>query len=327
MRKSILMKKPALILITAAVPVLACAPDPGPPLAELRAGVAERPLVHASSTRIPVEWKSLGELDLPSPSPYLFVHIAEGDGNVLRTFDREMPSASAQLEYIEIWQSALAEPLPSGSYRLITGLYDVATGRQWQVETNGTQIDDGKYEIAVIEVETAERKTPGLGFEGEWFPPEAGQKHNPGRRWLGKGGAIRLQEHAGWSELVLAISMTALPADRHRLVMEEANEPQLVIRNGCEADSGDQSLGDASDGDDQDPGDAGDGDDLGLGDGASEIRITGYGLHSASLRLGARGECSIFLGPNFVMLDLEDFTIRSVGLESAFFRPSRDQGD
>lgn len=306
MRKAIPMRETLLILITTALPLLACAPGPGPPVAELRVGVGGGQLVYAASTRVPVEWKLLEPANLPSPALYLFVHFVDENGDILRVFDRPMPAASEPFEHIEIWQSALAEPLPRGSYRLITGIYDVASGRHWQLETNGAAIRKGKYEIAEIEIDSTDRKTPDIGFEGDWLSPNIGQKHNPGRRWLGKGGAIRLQGNTRWSELVLGISIIELPD--HQLAMEDASEPQLVISNGCDA-SVDQSADDA-----------GNGGEDGSGDVASKRLVTGYGFHWLNLRLEARDDCSIVLKPNFTMLDLESYITHSVGLESAYFR-------
>ena len=289
MKKILSVRKPAFLAITATLLAGACAPRP---VAELEVGVDRVPLVYASSSRITVEWKSLRPLDPPGATPFVFVHLLDGGGNLVWTFDRPISKNWTEVDdTIEIWQSALAEPLPAGSYRLTAGIYDLASGQRWRLETSGSEIDEGEYQIATVEVESSEPKTPDLAFEGDWLAPDEGQPHNLGRRWMGPRGSIRLLATAGWSELVLSVSITALPVDRHRPVFEgDATTPRLVIRNGC--DSG------------------------------SETRIDGYGVHSVSLRLDAVEDCAISLEPNFVMLDLEDSTRRSVGLESAFFRPS-----
>lgn len=309
------VKKTVCLLVAVALPAIACAPRPGPPVAELRPGTAESPLVFASSLRVPVEWNLLRQIDAPGASPFLFVHLHDTGRDPLRTFDREMPGDSAEIDHVEIWQSALTEPLPVGSYRLTSGLYDVATGQRWRLDTGGTEIDDGEYEIAVIEVESTARKTPELVFEGDWLAPDEGQLHNPGRRWMGEVGSIRLLGNTGWSEMVLSLSMTALPADRHRPVFNnDASAPELVIRNGC--DSGSEDTGSEDDGS-EDTGSEVDGSE----DGSAEIRIDGYGVHTVILRLDAGDDCAISFEPNFFMLGLEDFMRRSIGLESMFFRP------
>ncbi len=292
MKKMLSVRKSCFLTISAALLACACAPRPEPPVAEFEAGVDRVSLVHASSSRIAVEWESLRPLDPPGATPFLFVHLLDGGGNLVRAFDRPISESWTDVDHpIEIWQSALAEPLAAGSYRLTTGLYDVATGRRWRLETSGREIDEGEYETATVEVASSEPRTPSLTFEGDWLAPDEGQAHNPGRRWMGSSGSIRLLPTAGWNELVLTVSMTALPVDRHRPVFEgDATTPRLLIRNGC--DSG------------------------------SETRFDGYGVRSVSLRLDPGEDCAISLEPNFVMLDLEDYKPRSVGLESAFFRPS-----
>ncbi len=327
MENTVSLTKTVCVLVAVAMPAIACAPRPEPPVAELRARGAEGPLVFASSTRVPVEWNLLRQV--PDASPMLFVHLHDSGREPLQTFDRVMPGDSAEIDSLEIWQSALATPLPAGSYRLTSGLYDLATGQRWSLDTGGNEIRDGEYEIAVIEVESPERKTPALVFEGDWHAPEEAQLHNPGRRWLGEAGSIRLSGNTGWSEMVLSLSMTALPADQHRPVFnDDTGAPELVIRNGCDGaeDSG------SADGRSTRDGSAGDGseddgsEDDGFADAGSEIRIDGYGVHSVTLRLAA-GDCAISFEPNFFMLGLEDFVRRSVGLESAFFRPTSRQGN
>lgn len=282
-----------ILTFIAALAVVSCVPRLAPPVAELRVDVDEVPLAYASSARIPVEWQSLRPFDPPSGSPSLFVHLLDSNGHLLRTFDSPLPEDWAEADDpIEIWQSALAEPLPAGSYRLTSGIHDAATGRRWRLKTSASEIDGGEYEIAVIEIGSTDRKTPDLVFGGDWLTPDEGQRHNPGRRWLGTSGSIQLSGTAGWSEVVLTVSMTALPVDLHRPVFEDgAATPRLVIRDGC--------------------------------DGGSETTIEGYGVYAVALRLDGREDrCAISLEPNYFMLDHQDFTRRSVGLESAYFRPS-----
>ena len=287
------MSKTVFGLIAVALLPCSCAPRPEPPVAELSAGVAEVALVYASSSLAPIEWKSLRDLDPPDASPSLFVHLLDGGGRIVRAYDRPVPGTRLEGDdTIEIWQSLLAEPLPVGWYRLTAGIYDLATGRRWRLETGGVEIDEGEYEIVAVEVESTRRRTPDLVFGGEWLEADEGQPHNPGRRWMGERGTIRLLRTAGWSELVLTLSMLELPASQYRLIYRDgASAPQLVIRNGC--------------------------------DNGSESRFDGYGMRSVALRLDAGEDvCVITLKPNYVTLGPEGKR-RSVGLETAFFRPSR----
>ncbi len=281
-------RKAAFLMIAIALSPLSCAPHPEPPLAELRAGAGEAPLDYASSLKIPVGWRLLRALDPPDASPFLFVHLADGNGRMMRAYDRPIPENRADGDAIEIWQSVLAEPLPAGRYRLTAGIYDLSTGRRWRLETNGEEIAGGEYQIAAIEVDSTRRKTPDLVFEGEWLEPDKGQWHNPGRRWMGEGGTIRLLRTTGWSELVLTISINESPESRLR-PGHEGGAPRLIIRNGC--------------------------------DDGSETLIDRYGTRSIALRLDGGDHCTITLEPSFVALGA-DGERRSVGLEAAYFRPS-----
>ena len=287
--------RPTSWAIAAASLAVACGSGPEPPVAKLESGVDSVPLAYASSARLGVEWTPLRDLE-PGVTPFLFVHLLDSAGNLHRAYDRSIsPDLTRIGDDIEIWQSALADPLPPGSYRLTAGLYDSASGRRWRLETRGREVDEGEYEIAAVEVASAEPETPDLAFVGDWLAPEEGGLVNPGRRWMGKGGSIRLPSTVGWSELALTVSMIALPAEAHRPVFEdETTTPRLRIENGC--------------------------------DGGSQTRLEGYGVRSLSLRLDAPEGCLIRLEPNFVMLDVVDFTRRSVGLESAFFRPAAASG-
>ncbi len=305
MKKPVLTRRMLFLMIAVAVPAVSCAPRLEPPVAGLRSDLAKVSLAYASSSRIPIGWKALRPLEPPGAVPFLFVHLLDQSGQLVRTFDRQiqdiwqvglLPKDSTEIDdLVEIWQSALAEPLPVGSYRLILGIYDAASGQRWRLETSANAIVEGAYEIAAIQVESAEKKTPDLVFGGDWLAPDEGQLHNPGRRWMGESGSIRLFGTAGWSGVVLNLSIADLSADRHLPVFEgAASEPRLVIRNGCDRDS--------------------------------ETLVEGYGVHSVSLRIEPGADCAITFEPNFTMLALGDFTRRSIGLESVFFRPNARVG-
>ncbi len=287
------MKRMVLALVVAALPAVSCGPsDLGPPVAALEFPAAGVPLAHASSATIDLAWTPLEPLDPPDATPFLFVHLLDGDGRMHRTFDRAISGDFDSAEgSLEIWQTALSEPLEAGSYRLTAGVYDVATGRRWRLRTSAEEIDEGEYEIATIEVESAERQTPELAFEGEWHAPDDTLLQNPGRRWMGKSGSLRLLGTTGWSELALSLSITDLSKAGHQAIFEdEAEAPRLVIGNGCAGDS--------------------------------ETRVDGYGVHAVTLAIDTEEDCVISFAPNFMMLGLDDFNRRSIGLEWAYFRPS-----
>ena len=99
------------------------------PVAELEAEPAALRLDFPRFAVLTLTFRITGERPGgPGPLPIVFVHLLDGSGTVVRTFDHPFPAAwrvGATVEdRVTLYQSALARPLAPGPYRLTVGLYD-----------------------------------------------------------------------------------------------------------------------------------------------------------------------------------------------------------
>jgi hypothetical protein len=118
-------------------------------------------------------------LDRLHGSPVVFVHLLDRTGQrstLVRTFDHALPSpwtaGQPQDDEIDVYQSALADPLPPGRYVLSLGLYDDSWGYRWRLET-GPEVARREYSAASVEVSGPDPSAPKFSFSGGWQPIEA----------------------------------------------------------------------------------------------------------------------------------------------------------
>ncbi len=170
--------------------------------------------------------------------PTLFVHLIGPDGRVARTFDHRPPAwrPGEDLGYdLTLYQSALAEPLPGGRYRLLAGAYSPDLGLRHVLEFAGEEVGRGRYLIgSVTMAEVA--VTWQLGFAGGWEAPEAGTDSQVlNRRWFRRQATINLRDEAARESVELRLLLhlpPAAPADE--LDLEDgAREPRLEIAVPC----------------------------------------------------------------------------------------------
>ena len=118
------------------------------------------------------------KLDLPPDAePQLFLHLIDEPGSVLRTFDMPLPGAwllgRTYTFPARLYQSALADPLESGTYQLTAGLYDAKSGR-FALETEAKRVSKLEYVVAMVTVPPAGSSLPALRFSGSWLPISPG---------------------------------------------------------------------------------------------------------------------------------------------------------
>ena len=135
-------------------------------------------LLYPQSIPITLTWQPARPLDRRHGRVVAFVHLVrtgERRNEVFRTFDHALPKAwipgEAQTDEVDLYQSALAEPLPPGRYVLSIGLYDEAGGYRWPLAT-GPEIARREYRLADVEVGGADPTAPKLDFSGGWQPVE-----------------------------------------------------------------------------------------------------------------------------------------------------------
>lgn len=168
--------------------------------------------------------------------PLVFVHVLDASGDVVRTFDHELPEAwrpgSTVSDTVTLHQSALAPPLPPGSYDLTVGLY--RGDRRWPLETDAPAAAHAEYRVAEVTVPQDGSKAPMLHFSPSWMATEAGSDAQVlARRWLAQDGTLRLADVAAPGTLRLSLNLPE-PGNQEDLVLEEGHqEPSVSIESDC----------------------------------------------------------------------------------------------
>lgn len=295
----------AVALLCSAGTVSGCGGEPPRPVGRLGVSPAGVELGYPGSATLSAEWAMKeplsgepGDARTGTEAPWVFVHLLDESGAVVRTFDHELPfpwrPGESRSAPIELWQSALAPPLPAGDYRLTLGLYGPRDGRRWALETEAPEAAAGEYEVAAVRV-LPPSSGIALGFEGSWWPAQEGSDRQVlARRWLQREGTI---EVSGLSEPALFELGLLFPeaGEGARLVLVEGAEgARLRISSACA------------------PG---------------EVTLETPGRHRVELALEAPadGRCTVRFEATFVLVDLEALASRSVSLERLTVSPaSRD---
>ncbi len=158
------------------------------PVGRLQVSPATTRLGFPEARSLRLTFEPLRELDKTHGPPTVFLHLLHPVRKTVRTFDHVLPEpwtpGVVQSYEIDLYQSALTEPLPAGTYQLGVGLYDQTYGYRWPLETSGKEVDRREYAVATVEIrEPADR--PAFEFLGTWYPPEQlDQQQIPVRRCL-----------------------------------------------------------------------------------------------------------------------------------------------
>jgi hypothetical protein len=260
------------------------------PVARLEIAPRSAELPFAGSVELTATWETTLPLAGLKGEPQVFVHLLDGTGGILRTFDHRLPFSwepgTTQTSAIELWQSALAAPLPPGSYRLSLGIYDLDKHR-WPLIVDGEAVDDQEYVVATVEVPAVDATAPTAAFAGSWLATEAGgSKQVPAVRWLTEDGSIELRGLRGPLTVDLTLAVPRLQdAGFHPVLDAGAETVAVVLRSDCLA--GEQTL-------------------------------TGFASHEVELALTPAADastCTVEIDPNYVFLHKIDFSKRSVALE------------
>ena len=267
----------------------------GEPVARLEVDPGTIELPHGSFVNLRFTWEQLAPLDGASGSPRVFVHLLDGEGRLVRTFDHDPEGpwrAGERWSYTtRIFQSFLAPPLPPGTYALTAGLYD-AEGNRWPLAVDGETVDEGEYRLARVEVPEGGPDQPALAFSQAWSPTLAGSDRQVvGYRWLTGAGDIVLQEVPGSGTLWLGLRVPAEGGELQRRMNDpEAPAgavPRVEIETSC---SGFQA------------------------------QVSGEGSHGVDVPVTPNeGRCAVTLDPNYVMSTLAGAR-RSLTLEVVAWR-------
>ncbi|MGD2115780.1 MAG: hypothetical protein PVG07_12045 [Acidobacteriota bacterium] len=270
----------AAIALLALLGPLACGGGDGPPVAVVRVEPREVTLAHSTVTDLQLGWDLTSDLGEHSGEPRVFVHLLDERGRLTRTFDHPLPGGWAEgerREYsVRIYQSALAPPLPPGSYTLTLGLYDAA-GTRWPLDVEGEPAGEREYTVARVTVPSGPAEVPELGFSPGWSPTLAGgDRQILALRWLTGNGALLVDEPSGTRVLWMQLHIPSAEAEGvRRIYRSGAGEPELPRVRVVSPCSG------------------------------FEAFLTGPGSHEVSVPVAEseeRNRCVVRLEPNYAMV-------------------------
>jgi hypothetical protein len=225
------------------------------PLAVLLWACGEAPVPVATVTLDPAEtpdlpfpewhvlrlsWEPLKALEGSPGEPTAFVHLWDRSGDLVRTFDHALPapwSPGNAIRYdLELYQSALAEPLPPGEYTLTLGLY-TRDGRRWPLAFAGNGVgEEGRereYDVATLTVPPVSPEVPTFTFDGGWAGLQTGSDLQvPALRWMEAEATLKVGNLGVPGSLWLRLN---LPAGEGEWQTRTAGDgaPRLEIQADC----------------------------------------------------------------------------------------------
>ena len=267
----------------------------GGPMGSLEVEPSTVELAYPTYEDVLLTWTPSQDMAPTEGRPTTFVHLLDEEGGILRTFDHRLPAswrAGRQIsKRLRLYQSAVAEALEPGSYRLTAGLYQPEDGRRWPIETTGEEVSGEEYFIATVVVpEPAE--APSFEYVGEWLEPESGTDRQVlARRWLTGKGSITVESLPGPGVVWMVLHIPELNVEGARLVVEEgARVPAVRVFS--------PTVG-------------------------SITQVQGAGEHHFSVPVPAEhvgGPVEIQIEPNFYLILESTFERRTLTLEKLAFR-------
>lgn len=267
------------------------------PVGSVTAEPSEILLGYPESSHVQLTWKMDADLEGTDARPLVFVHLIGDERQVLRTFDHPLPEdwqAGEEISYpLELYQSMLGPPLAQGSYRLTAGIY---TGEhRWALD--GEEVGRQEYEIARVQAPAPEiGALPKVSYGSGWTPLAAGNDRQVlGSRALGARAKVQVSEAPEAGVLALHFETQDVPEG-------------FRMTRKVEAD------GDAADGSETEGSEAADSQPASLPAGGAawtpeiraysscsdhELRISGAGTSTYTVRVGEGANCEIDLVPNY----------------------------
>jgi hypothetical protein len=272
----------------------------GETVATLRTSPSEIRLPFPGFEPVRIELTPTRELP-PDAELQIFLHLLDEPGSVLRTFDLPVPGGwtPGRTKEIEarLYQSALADPLESGTYLLTAGLYDRNSGR-FGLDTEAVEVARLEYQIGTVSVPPPGAELPGVRFSEGWLPAVPGQDRQVlSRRGLdGKGpSTFQIGPLSPPGQLLLRLAPALVVVGRIELDGEESTA-KVRLRSSCGGFEAELS-----------------------GDAASEALI------DVPAAAGAVS-CDVELAPNFVVRSPDDGKLRSIAIEVLAWRSGAPAG-
>ncbi len=263
------------------------------PVARVEVEPRQVRLPYSQVQKLHLTWTPTAALD--GEEPTVFIHLLDDRRKVARTFDHAFPQRwreGTPVSYdVELYQSAMAPPLPAGKYVLSLGLY-AKDGRRWALDGLGEPKKRNEYDVGEVEV-PGQKPNPRFAFSATWLPLEpGGDRQVLARRWMVERAAIRLLHQRGPGSVWMVAQIPETKSTEYNLVLDPgASAPSLKATGSC---------------------------------GGTEANVTGPGLHEIELAMEGPppgGFCRILLSSNFVIQPVGAGRKRSVSLENIAWLP------
>ncbi len=231
----------AVLSLTVSLVVLllvACGdPPPVEPVAAVEIQLSSEDLPYPEWRTLRLSWQPLENFEKEAPQR-VFLHLLDSEGELLRTFDHPLPQAwragEAVSYEVQLYQSALARPLPAGDYRLTLGLYQV-DGPRFPLRVSGRDLCDYEYEVASLSVPPVDASAPSFSFPPPWLPPQEGTDAQIlSRRRLSAEGSLLIQNLEVPGSLRLHIVVPPVDGKSRSLRLDDDQErATLEISSTC----------------------------------------------------------------------------------------------
>lgn len=187
----------AIVLVCAAGAHLSCARS-SEPAGKLSVEPKEIRLSYPQDVALSLTWSASRALDKAGGRPLVFVHLLDREERprtLLRTYDHPLKKpwmvGQSLPDVVDLYQSALADPLPPGHYLLTAGLYDSSGGERWPLDTGAAPIGKMEYRVASVEVTGPDPSAPRFDLTGRWLSRETqASRQVLARRCLGGPAAV-----------------------------------------------------------------------------------------------------------------------------------------
>ncbi len=273
--------------------VLAACGRTSQPVARLT--TAEHQLEFPHGRMVPLELRWEPSRPLPAGArPVAFVHLVDAQGNVVRTFDHDLPGkwATGQtlVDRVALYHSAIGPALPPGPYRLVVGLYDGKETRFSLRVESAAELHHQEYVLAQVTVPEVSPTAPAFTFSSEWLAPEpGGDRQAVARRWLSGDGTLELRGLGPPARVWMLLRIPAVEPPL-RLVLEPGMTQAIAH---VTADCG----------------------------GAFSADVAGEGFHELTVPVRASEPCRVAFDTNYSVVEMGTGRKLSLALEQLGWQP------